>query len=111
MSKTTNRTTGIATRIARDVGSLAYTIFKMTTWIVGLGASGFAVLFYSVGAMELIPGALQVAAGAAIVYLIVTKGIKRIFSTPRLLSHTNQDKFSIESGDRRKTHPRFHVTT
>jgi hypothetical protein len=63
----------------RLAGSLAYTIFKMAAWTVGLAALGFAVLFYMGGLTELIGGAIRVAAASAVAYLAVTQIVKKVF--------------------------------
>jgi len=67
----------------RAAGLLVYTIFKMTAWTVALGALGFAALLYVSDATELVGGALRVAAGTAVVYLVVTQVVKRmVLSAP-----------------------------
>ena len=78
---TLKRTDGINdyfVAFTRAAGLLVYTIFKMTAWTVGLGALGFAALLYIGDATELVGGTLRVAAGTALVYLVVTQAVKRV---------------------------------
>jgi hypothetical protein len=78
MSNNADDMPGHVAKLMRLVGTLVYTIFKVGAWIVGLAALGSAILSYMIGAMEPIPGAVGVAVGTAIVYLIVTKVVRSI---------------------------------
>ncbi len=64
---------------AQQAGSLLYTVFRMTAWTIGLGALGFATLFYIAGIPELIGGAIRLATATAMIYLVVTQIVKRLF--------------------------------
>jgi hypothetical protein len=79
MSKRTQGIARYTTKFIRLLGSLVYTVFKTTAWIITLGALALAAVFYMGGVTELIAGTLRVAAGTAIVYLIVTMLVKRLF--------------------------------
>ena len=78
MSNNAGATAGTDTNFMRFVGTLAYTIFKVEAWIVGFGAIGFAIVFYMIDAMEPFAGAIGIAVGTGVVYLIVTKVVRRI---------------------------------
>lgn len=79
MSKRTQGVARYTTEFMRLLGTLVYTVFKTTAWIITLGALALAVVFYMGGVTELIAGTLRVAAGTAIVYLIVTMLVRRLF--------------------------------
>ena len=84
MSRKTQGIARYAAEFTRLLGTLVYTVFKTTAWIITLGALALAAVFYVGGVTELIAGALRVAAGTAIVYLIVAVLVRRLFpNSPR----------------------------
>ena len=97
MSKRTQGIARYTTEFMRLLGTLVYTVFKTTAWIITLGALALAAVFYMGGVTELIAGTLRVAAGTAIVYLIVTMLVRRLFFNSPRASAPETDQQEVRS--------------
>ena len=79
MSGTAKSNTNYFNKSLQLLGSMLYTVFKVTAWIVAAGTASLAILFHVGGAHELIAGTLRVTAATLIVYLGVTMLVRHLF--------------------------------